>query len=1095
MTRTPVDQAQRARLVSDLDITLFVEAGAGTGKTTAVVSRIVAFVAADRLSMERLVAITFTVAASGELRVQIREGLERAAGDVDRPPVARDRCAVAASEVERARIETIHAFCSALLSMHPLEAGLPPDFETLAELSATIDVRERFRRWFAGLVPGDPASEAVRRGLLLGITPASLLALFGAFDANWDLLAAAPPWEGQLPGGLILAVRRAGDELASAIARIPDCHTPDKLSARLEALRPVALRLQGAATVDEALAALILLHLSPNLNVGSADNWRPGVCKAIKDAMREVREQATGLVTASRTAVVCGIARTLRDVVLAYADERRARGLVSYQDLLVRARNLVRDHAAVRDALRHRWDVIVVDEFQDTDPLQAELAFLLSGRSGADADRWPDLALRPGALCVVGDPKQSIYRFRRADMALYAAVEEALTLNQIDARASLQVNFRSGRRIVEAVNAVFGGAEGLMRAPAQSGVQATYVDLIAHAPEIDGAVHVFGEALDVRAPEMWRQEASSTAAIVKRILAEGWSVGDGTDEGPHPCRASDLCILMPSRTNLRNLERALEGAQIPYGLESGSLMVATQEVRDLLNCLRAIDDPTDQVALVAALRSPAYGCSDVDLLHWREGKGRWSYERPGDADGPRVAAAMSDLREMHGMRHTLSVAALVETLISRRLLRAAAAADWRPRETLRRQRYLLDQVRALGRTGRATLHDAVEHLERLSRDPHYDSVIADADDEDCVRVMTIHAAKGLEFPVVLVTGLGRKPPDHRAQIASNRADGRVEVQVSRDFATSGWAELEARETAMHEAERVRLLYVALTRPRDHLIISRYRTLNAGDKTDIHALDMRLRTVGGIAVLDPAYPPTGAVRPAVPVEVEMDPEAHRRAEDMWMARRAELVAGFSSLRATTATAVAHEPDEPSPDASGDVAARRRGRGGTSLGRAVHAVLQVIDLQSLQGNAGHAAVQAAAEAIPERALEVERLVRAACSSEAVRRAAASRHWRELPVGATVDGVIVEGFIDLLYEDPDGRLVVLDYKTDAVTAGGVDARLDRYRLQGGAYALLTRLATGREVARIEFVFAAAGQTRTITDIDGVVAEVRSVLAGGGA
>lgn len=1089
MTGAPVDQDQRDRLTDALDTTLFVEAGAGTGKTTAVVRRIVAFVAAGRLVMDRLVAITFTIAAAGELRVRIREGLERAAADPGSPDEERDRCAAAAGEVERARIETIHAFCSALLRMHPLEAGLPPDFETLADLAASIDVRERFRQWFSGLSEHDSASEAVRRGLLLGVTPASLQSLFIAMDTNWDVLEAAPGWQAPLPRALVASAQRIGEDLVSEIAEVPNCHTPDDLAERLEALGPLATRLANVSTVDDALAGLILLHVSPSLGVGNAANWHPGVCKKVKTNLKELRKEVGELVIDARTSVACGIATALREVVRAYANERRTRGLVSYQDLLVRARTLVRDHPAVRATLRDRWDCIIVDEFQDTDPLQAELAFLLAGAAGAEAEFWPQLALRNGVLCVVGDPKQSIYRFRRADIALYAAVEAALTEREAEARASLQVNFRSGWRIVEAVNAVFRGEDGLMGPSGRPGIQATYVDLVAHAPHVEGGVHVYGGAVDVKAPEMWREEAASTAAVIARILAEEWTVD--TERAPRACRASDICVLMPSRTNLRNLERELEGAHIRYRLESGSLMIATQEVRDLLNCLRSIDDPSDQVALVAALRSPAYGCSDVDLLRWRESGGRWSYERPGDAHVTRITAAMVDLRELHDIRHTLSVPALVETLISRRLLRAAAAADWRPRETLRRLRYVLDQVSALGRTGRTTLHDAVEHLERLARDPHYDTVIAGGDDEDCVRVMTIHAAKGLEFPVVLVTGLGRRPPDGRGHLAADRGDrGRVEVKLNKDFATPGWAELEQRESAMQDAERMRLLYVALTRARDHLVISRYRTKRMGEKTDVHALDERLQQVEGVEVLDTEHPPATLPSPPSPVAFEMDPAAHHDAEDAWVARRSELLTHLGALRATTATALAHEPEGDTAGATADVAAHRRGRGGTSLGRAVHAVLQVIDLTSLAGLAGHAAAQAAAEGIPERAAEVERLVRAACASDAIRRAAASRHWRELPVGALVDGVILEGFIDLVYEDPDGRLVILDYKTDAVTAGGVDARFDRYRLQGGVYALLAREAVRRDVARIEFVFAAAGETRTITDVDGVVAEVRAAL-----
>jgi len=162
--------------------------------------------------------------------------------------------------------------------------------------------------------------------------------------------------------------------------------------------------------------------------------------------------------------------------VVGYAEERRERGLVSYQDLLVRARDLVRDHADVRATLSARWDLVAVDEFQDTDPLQAELALRLCAAVEDRTLPWTELRPAAGRLCVVGDPKQSIYRFRRADIALYAAVERALVEADPQARVRLAVNFRSGRRIIEAVNAVFGGAGGLMTGDAATpGVQAEYV--------------------------------------------------------------------------------------------------------------------------------------------------------------------------------------------------------------------------------------------------------------------------------------------------------------------------------------------------------------------------------------------------------------------------------------------------------------------------------------------------------------------------------------------------------------------------------------------------------------------------------------------
>jgi len=1096
MSRPPVaDQSERDRLVSELERTFFVEAGAGTGKTAAVVAAIVARVAAGRLAMERLVAITFTIAAAGELRVRIREELEAAAAGAAREE-ERPRLAHAASEVDRARIETIHAFCSALLRMHPLEAGLPPDFETLANLAGDLDVRERFRRWFDSLTPGEPGAEAVRRGLLLGLRPDKLLDLFLALSDNWDVVEQAT-W----PVRTVAAVAPArvlAEDVERCIDLLPFCRTPDQLYQRVDALRLVATRLREAADEDAALAALLALEEVPKLgNSGALAHWGPvdgvNACKVIRDTMHAVAEEVARVLGAARTAALGRIAAELRDLVLAYAEERRGRGLVTYQDLLVRARNLLRDHPDVRATLRARWDLVAVDEFQDTDPLQAELALrLCAAVSGADGE-WRELVPEPGRLCVVGDPKQSIYRFRRADIAVYSAVERTLVGADPRARVRLSVNFRSGRRIIEAVNAVFGGADGLMRAdPGSPGAQAEYVDLVAHAPEIDGSVRVVGGPVPGRAAEMWLREARTTATAVQRVLDEGWTVGEGTESGPRPCTADDICILMPSRTNLRNLERELEAAGLRYRLESGSLIIATQEVRDLLNILRAIDDPTDQVALVAALRSPAYGCSDGELVRWRASGGQWSYERSGDCEEPRVAAAMADLRELHRLRHATSVPALIEEVLSRRLLRAAAYDDWRPREAHRRYRFVAEQARALARSGRSTLHDTVDHLERLARNPAYDSVATETSpDEHSVRVMTVHAAKGLEFPIVIVTGLGRKPQTRRSPIVTDHLSGSVELLVG-GFATEGREALDAHESAMEAAERVRLLYVALTRARDHLVVGVFRAATKGEETDAGRLDLLLRGREGVEVMEETWERAGAPRPAGPPD-DTTPEEQRIAEEAWVARRAGLLDRLGVLRTQSATGLAHADAEAGlePEVGEDVAAGRRGRAATSRGRAVHAVLQVIDLGTRAGLDDLAGAQAAAEGIPEQAAEVARLVGAACDSDPVHRATTARHWREVPLGAPVDGVLLEGFVDLLYELPDGRLVVVDYKTDSVSGAEVDRRMERYRLQGGVYGLLVAEVTRREVARIEFVFATAGEVRTVTDVGAVVGEVRALLS----
>jgi ATP-dependent exoDNAse (exonuclease V) beta subunit len=301
---------------------------------------------------------------------------------------------------------------------------------------------------------------------------------------------------------------------------------------------------------------------------------------------------------------------------------------------------------------------------------------------------------------------------------------------------------------------------------------------------------------------------------------------------------------------------------------------------------------------------------------------------------------------------------------------------------------------------------------------------------------------------------------------------------------------------MEAAERVRLLYVALTRARDHLVVGVFRAVTKGEETDAARLDVRLRGREGVEVMEEVWEPAGAPRPAAPPD-GVTPEEQRSAEEAWVARRAELLAQMGVLRTQSATGLARADPEAglAPEVGEDIAAGRRGRAATSRGRAVHAVLQVIDLATRAGLDDLARAQAAAEGIPEQAAEVARLVRAACDSEPVRRAASARRWREVPLGAPIDGTLLEGFVDLLYELPDGRLAIVDYKTDSVHGAEVDRRMERYRLQGGVYGLLVAEVTRREVARIEFVFAAAGEVRTVTDVEPVVGEVRTLLGSSGA
>jgi ATP-dependent helicase/nuclease subunit A len=1094
---TVADSAARERLRTDFTTTFFVRAGAGTGKTTEVVARIVELVAAGVLPVSELVAITFTEAAAAELRARVREGLAQGGTDPARTPESRERCAVAARNIGEASIDTVHAFAGALLRTYPLDAGLPPAFEMLDPIQQDAALDEHFRSYFDAVGEGDER-ELVRRALLLGLTPDQLRDLMRAMHEHYDLMVEREPWDHAPPAPDAVALAH---ELAAHLGAATQLIRPEmmleKIAQAVVGLGFATERLRQAQDEEHALAALRLVERIDARSDGNRGvwqaNWGAGeTLRELKERLATIEDLASRALRFHRTAVLVPLLGSMRRTILDAARARKRDGVATFHDLLTWARDLLRDDRNVRARAQARWSRIFIDEFQDTDPLQAEIAFYLASEPGSEGD-WRDLPLVPGKLCVVGDPKQSIYRFRRADIALYQAIEE-----RIASTVELSQNFRSVPRVLDLVNVHY-GAHMLE----EHAIQPSYGPLAAEPAETGKGVWIFGEAVDAKMPEIWAAEAIGVARAARRVVDDEWSVseGKGTAREPRNARFGDIAVLIPSRTNLRRLERAFEDVNVPYRIESGELIVQTQEVRDLVSSLRAIDDPSDQVALLAALRSVAYGCSDVELLEWHESGGNWSYERPNEnAVGDRVRVAFGELRDLHRRRHRVSVSALIQEVIDRRMLVAGAFGDPRPRESWRRYRYVLDRARAFGTSTSPTLRAFVDWIEGLQKELYRDvSTALTEEDEDAVRVLTVHGSKGLEFPVVILTGWGSSVPPRVANVLADRVRDRIEVGLGRKdsderpWQTVGYADAEQREKQLGNAESIRLSYVAMTRTRDHLIVSLFRRAKE-TKAQAVTFAQTIADWGHAESVDIGTPPTAP--PFVMNQTELeDVGYHESAEEAWLERREMSVKQFSGLRLMTATGVKAAVDETS-SASGEEREKTtpprfpRGRGGTALGRAVHATLQTVDLATLDGLTAIAQAQASAEGIPERAGEVERLTRAAAASDAVKRAVASgRYWREVPIGATVDGVVLEGFIDLLYED-GGEPVVVDYKTDRISAGEVERRMESYRAQGGAYAVMVREALAKPTKRVEFVFAALGQTRQLVDVADAELDVRRAL-----
>jgi ATP-dependent helicase/nuclease subunit A len=568
------------------------------------------------------------------------------------------------------------------------------------------------------------------------------------------------------------------------------------------------------------------------------------------------------------------------------------------------------------------------------------------------------------------------------------------------------------------------------------------------------------------ADELREREADEVAVAVAAALAEGWPVGDA-DGALRPCRPGDITILLPARTSLPALEGALRRLGLPYRAENSSVVYLTVEIRHLMLALRAADDASDELALVSALRTPLYGCSDVELYEWKQAGGRWSIwaPEPDHCEDHPVARAIAHLRSIAERATTTPPADLVAALVDERRLLDAALDDTDARDVWRRVRYVVEQARSWSDAGGHGLRRYLSWVQLQATEARAADTILPEHDHDAVRLMTVHAAKGLEFPITVLSGTTTRP---------KRTGGYSVVWPGDDWGIAQqqddvFDEYQPVDEQMSDAERRRLLYVACTRAVDHLVVSLHRLERSVDDRS-RMTSAELLADGGALV-----PPHREL--SVQQLAAWMPPATPRHELAWAdleqyrAERDRAVRLASRTRSISATqlAAASWDDLSGGDDPGiqkepvdlDLPPWQRGRYGTAVGRAVHAVLQYADLATGADLGEQAAAQCAAEGILGMDDTVAALARSAITAPIVRRALDLPHHRELFVAAPFGDQVLEGYIDLFVETPDGGLIV-DYKTDQWPDGAERAqRIGTYRRQLAAYAVALEHVLGRPVA----------------------------------
>jgi len=628
-------------------------------------------------------------------------------------------------------------------------------------------------------------------------------------------------------------------------------------------------------------------------------------------------------------------------------------------------------------------------------------------------------------------------------------------------------------------------------------------------------VLIVGGRLELPAAEVRRTAGHDAAAALRHMVAAGWVVVDPRDLTVRPLRWSDIAVLIPTRASLPPLSEAFDEIDVPYRLEGSALLWGSDEVRDVLTVLRAADDPADAIAMVGALRTPGLGCGDDDLVVWHRAGGTWDPRSPAPAelgDHP-VARAMAVIAELHRTRWWSEPSAMVSAALAATHAFELALAHRRPRDFWHRLRWLLDQARRFDEASAGTLRAFLRWAQlQEAGDGRAGGVGPPDPDDDAVRVMTIHGAKGLEFPVVLVTGLerdgmgGHLPP----KVVWDARPGHLEVSFGKEIATPGYAEAAAYEKELDAMEQVRLLYVAMTRARDHLVLC----LHHGSTKNGLSERSHGASLGELGEQFPGLwrampmPKGGAVdgtdhggdssldrRSSAGNDGQTSVEEWEADTARWEAERSARLARLRRRPVVTATAIAERDAPPRPagvaGGAGPGRARvdpghfdtaeapwRSGNDALLIGRAVHSALAAIDLASGLDSAGCPADEVArrrarSTGIESGADEVVAMVLRALRSDTVRRAATARHYKELyvamPLGDGVrDGGVFEGFVDLLVDEPGG-LVVVDYKTDRIVGSSATVATEHHRLQVAAYANALETATSRRVARCVLVFLA--------------------------
>ena len=823
---TTPDARDRDRIRTELGTSFIVEASAGTGKTTEIINRIVAVLAAGT-RVGSVVIVTFTNKAAGELKLRLRAALERAR-QVSIRQDERRSLEDALAHLEEARVSTIHSFCNDLLKERPVEARIDPSFETLPEPEARRLYARAFQNWLeTALATPTPNLQRILRRTPYGGSITQSLRHSGWVLATWRDYST--PWEPQTfdRAAAVERVLRQLERLAAMLRTNPTDPLAYSLRsiialsdhiARTESVRPRDLD-ELEAQIVELASDRWLRH--PRRGTGThftTTLTRAEVLQAFENLCREL--------DAFRAAADADLAPRIQELLIeslrSYEALKAERGVLDFDDLLIRTRDLVRDNVSVRAELQQRFTHIFVDEFQDTSALQAEFLLLLCADDPSESDA---ARVRPaaGKLFIVGDPKQSIYRFRHADIRVYEAIKARLVVQGVEC-LRLSTSFRAVPTLQRLVNRAF---EPVMTDPVH---QPDYVPLEPWRSEADSpsvivlaAPRPYGGNDQIAKKAIRESLPDATAALIDWLVhGSGWTV---EEDGQHvPIEPHHICLLFRQYADFgadltRPYVTALEARDLPHIVVGGRSLHGREEVETLRAAVAAIEYPDDDLSVYATLRGGLFAFPDADLFAYQQ-LHPLDYTRVPETVDPAFADirdALLFLRSLHRRRNVYPVADTIMRLIEH--TRSFANFVFRPsgEQVLANVLLVEEYAHAYDMSASVSFRGFVQQLERDAERSQAKEAPTLEEGTAGVRMMTVHKAKGLEFPVVILADF----------CASRGEQPREYFDSDRHLAALTLAGCSPRElldnVAQAEAEDVaemaRLAYVAATRARDLLVIS------------------------------------------------------------------------------------------------------------------------------------------------------------------------------------------------------------------------------------------------------------------------------------